>query len=123
MGKTVVVPPHVYRLAQILKRLTPQEMEQLVELVPELKRAEMPKALEEEMEAASRLRRLAMELTRGEMPSRRDEFIGGLTYEEFFSLSEEEQDAIWERIFGEEKGGPYDLGEHNAKTDTRVAAG
>ena len=104
MAKVTTIPPHVRRLAQVLRRLTPKEMSQLVQLVPELERARSPEVLEEEREAMAYFRRAALELTGGKLPSRQDEFIEGLTYEAYFALPEGEQDALWERIFAERAG-------------------
>ncbi len=121
--ETATVPPHVRRLAQVLRQLTPEEMSQLVQLVPEVKRARASEVLEEEREAAEYFRKAAMELTEGKLPSRQDEFIEGLTYEEYFALSEAEQEALWKQIFAEEERGPYGLEEHDAEPDARVATG
>ncbi|MFQ5855154.1 MAG: hypothetical protein ACE5LU_05875 [Anaerolineae bacterium] len=121
MASIMSIPPHVRRLAQVLQRLTPEEMHQLVQLVPDLERAHIPEVLEEEREARAYFRRAAMELTGGELPSLQDEFVEGLTYEEYFALPEVEQDALWNRIFTEEEAGPYDLNEHDARSNARVA--
>ena len=123
MEKAPTIPPYVQKLAQVIRRLTPEEMHQLVQLVPELERARAPEAVEEEQQAAAYFRHAAMELTGGTLPSLQDEFLEGLTYEEYFALSEAEQDALWERIFAEEETGPYDLEEHDARTGAGVAAG
>lgn len=123
MGTIATIPPYVRRLAQVLRRLTPEEMGQLVQLVPELERARSPEVLEQEREAVAHFRRLAMELTGGTLPSPQDEFIEGLTYQEYFALPETRQDALWERIFAEEETGLYDLEEHDAEPGARVAAG
>lgn len=121
MASMTSIPPYVHRLAQVLRRLTPEEMHQLVQLVPELERALSPEELEEEREARAYFRRAAMELTGGKLPSLQDEFIEGLTYEEYFALTEMEQDALWERIFAEKETGAYDLREHDARSNARVA--
>ena len=73
-------------------------------------------------EAIAYLRRAAMDLTGGKLPSQQDEFLEGLTYQAYFALPEASQDALWERIFAEEKTGPYDLEEHDARPEARVAA-
>jgi hypothetical protein len=118
----VATPLYVRRLAQVLRRLTPAEISQLVQLVPELERARSPWVIEEEREAIAYFRRAALEMTGGTLPSPQDEFIEGLTYEAYFALPEEKQDALWERIFAEEEPGPYDLEEHDAQPGARVAA-
>ncbi len=121
MAGTTSVPPYVRRLAQVLRRLTPDEMHQLVQLVPDLERALSSEELQEERKARVYFRHAAMELTGGELPSLQDEFIEGLTYEEYFALTEVEQDALWDRIFAEKETGPYDLKEHDARSNARVA--
>ena len=67
-------------------------------------------------------RRAAMDLTGGKLPSPQDEFLEGLTYRAYFGPSEASQDALWERIFAEEKTGPNHLEEHDARPGARVAA-
>ncbi|MBM4460172.1 MAG: hypothetical protein FJ011_20815 [Chloroflexi bacterium] len=116
------VPPYVQRLSQVLRRLTPVELNQLVRLTPELPRASSAETLEAEQEAIAYYRRAAMDLTGGKLPSLQDEFLEGLTYQAYFALPEASQDALWERIFAEEKTGPYDLEEHDARSGARVAA-
>ena len=108
----VVIPTRVRRLSQVIRRLTPRELSQLVGLVPELERASSSDTLEAEREAVVYFRRVAMELTEGKLPSLQDEFISGLTYWSYFALPETEQDAMWAQIFAEEESGPYDLEEH-----------
>jgi len=70
MAKVMTIPPHVCQLARVLRRLTPGEMSQLVQLVPELERARSPEVLEEEREAIAYFRRAPLELTDGKLPSR-----------------------------------------------------
>lgn len=108
IGKATTIPSHVRQPAQVLRRLTPEEMSQLVQLVPELERAPSAKVLEEEREAVAYFRQAAMELTGGRLPSLQDEFIEGLTYEAFFALPEIEQDALWAQIFAEEATEPLE---------------
>jgi len=115
-------PQYVHRLAQVIRRLTPEEMGQLLQLVPELKCVRSPAALEEEQKAVAYFRHVAEDLTGGELPSLQDEFIDGLTYQAYLELTDAEQDALWERIFAEEKTQSYDLEEHDARPGTRVAA-
>lgn len=123
MAKAPTIPPYVRKLAGVIRRLTPEEMHQLIQLVPELERARAPEAVKEEQEAVTYFRRAAMELTDGTLPSLQDEFLEGLTYQEYFALPEAEQDAIWEQMFAEEETGLYDLEEHDARAGTRMAAG
>ncbi|OIO93979.1 MAG: hypothetical protein AUK03_07435 [Anaerolineae bacterium CG2_30_64_16] len=122
ISREMGVPPHVQHLSQVLRRLTPVELNQLVRLVPELQRAGSAETLVAEQEAIAYFRGAAMVLTGGKLPSPQDEFLEGMTYRSYFALPEASQDALWERIFAEEKTGPYDLEEHDARPDARVAA-
>lgn len=65
---------------------------------------------------------LALEMSGEVTPSLQDEFLEGLTYEEYFALSDEEEKALWDRIFAEDETGPYDLEEQEAPTDAIIAA-
>lgn len=112
MNAQMTIPLYVRQLANVIRQLTPQEMSQLTQLVPELEMA--PAALKEEREAVEYFRNVAMEITGGLLPEQTDEFIDGLTYQEYFTLSEKEQDALWERIFAEEETGTYELEEIDA---------
>ena len=122
VSREMRVPPYVQRLSQVLRRLTPVELNQLVRLVPELQRAGSAETLETEQEAIAYFRRAAIDLTGGKLPSVQDEFLEGMTYRSYFALPEASQDALWERILAEEKTGPYDLEEHDARPGARVAA-
>lgn len=95
------VPSYVQHLSQVLRRLTPMELNQLVRLVPELRRADSAETLAAEQEAIAYFRRAAMDLTGGKLPSVQDEFLEGMTYRSYFALPEASQDALWERIFAE----------------------
>lgn len=116
------IPAYVRRLSQVIRRLTPRELNQLVQLVPELDRARSMKAMEAEREAIAYFREAAVDLTGGSLPAPQDPFIAGLTYQAYFALPEAEQDALWARIFAEENAGPYSLEEHDAHPDAGVAA-
>jgi len=114
---TMAIPNHVQRLAGVVRRLKPDEMRQLVELVPELKQAKPERVAREERAAIAYLRQAA-----GALPSLQDEFINGMSYEVYFALPAAQQDAIWDRIFAEAPTGTHDLKEHNARPNARVAA-
>ncbi len=116
------IPGHVRRLAEVVRRLSPEEMRQLVALVPELERIHSPQALEEERQAVAYFRQAALELTGGKLPTLQDEFIEGLSYEEYFMLPGAEQAALWERIFVEDETGSHTLEEHDVRPGARVAA-
>ena len=115
MSTHMTIPPYVQQLVKVLRRLTPTEMGQLVQLVPELDIARVNVELSEEQEAVDYFRNAAIELTGGKLPKPSDEFIDGLTYQAYFALSEKEQDTLWKRIFAEEETGPYELEETDAQ--------
>jgi len=93
----VRIHPRVAAVARILKRFSSDELTQLVELVPALREARP--GTEEELVA--HFRQLGLEQRDGQPASLDDPFIGGLTYAEYFALSEAEQDAIWDQLFAE----------------------
>ena len=53
-------------------------------------------------------------------PSLDDEFIGGLTYKEYFALSEEEEKALWDEVFADEAMEIEDFSEIKVAPDARV---
>lgn len=116
MSTITTIPPYVQKLAEVLRRLTPREMGQLVQLVPELERAHSLEVLEEAREAVNYFRRAALELTGGSLPKQTDEFIDGLSYQTYFALPEVEQDALWEQLFAQSGTGPYELEEQDAQS-------
>ncbi len=115
---TVQIPQRVRQAARMLHFFSREELAQLVSLVPELqtiKPAELPAAIEHVRQAVLSLR--------GGVPlSPDEEFIGGLTYEQYLTLSEEEEDALWERIFAEEEVDLTDMEEHDVRPDAYVPA-
>jgi len=91
------VSPRVVTVARIVNRLNRRELTQLVALVPALREVQ-PEA---EEELVAHFRRLGLEQRGGRPASLDDAFIGGLTYAEYFALSEAEQDVIWDELFAE----------------------
>ena len=114
---TAVVPSYVQRLASVMRRLKPDELRQLVALVPELQPVLPDHIVREEQSAVAYFRQAASRL-----PSPEDEFINGLSYAAYFALPPSEQDALWDRIFAEHPNGPHDLKEHDALPNAHVAA-
>jgi hypothetical protein len=45
-------------------------------------------------------RRVLREERGGYQPALDEEFLEGMTYRQYFALSETEQDALWDRVFG-----------------------
>ena len=112
----------VQKVASVVRRLSREEMAQLIELVPELREIKPASEWQEETDASEYFRQLALEMSGGVTPSLQDEFLEELTYEEYFALSDEEEKALWDCIFAEDETGPYDLKEHEAPPDAIIAA-
>ena len=91
------ISPRVVAVARILRRFSRSELTQLVELVPALRKVQP----EVEEALVTHFRQLGLEQRGGRPASPDDPFIGGLTYAEYFALSESEQDALWDRLFTE----------------------
>jgi hypothetical protein len=117
-----VIDVRVRKVADVVRRLSQEEMAQLIELVPELREIKPVSERREEADAVEYFRQLALEMSGGVTPSLQDEFLEGLTYEEYFALSDEEEKALWDRIFAGDETGPYDLEEQEAPTDAIIAA-
>ncbi|MBN1136563.1 MAG: hypothetical protein JXM73_08250 [Anaerolineae bacterium] len=56
----------------------------------------------------------------GKPPARDAAFIGELTYEEYLALSEEEEIALWDKLFAEEGVDLDDVEEHDVRPAARV---
>jgi hypothetical protein len=64
--------------------------------------------------------RARMRVREAAPPSLDDEFIGGLTYKEYFALSEEEEKALWDEVFADEAMEIEDFSEIKVAPDARV---
>lgn len=118
MSTTVQIPQRVRQVARMLHFFSREELAQLVSLVPDLqtvKPAELPLAIEH-------VRQAVLALRGGVPPSLDEEFIGGLTYKQYLALSEEEEDALWERIFAEGEIDLTDMEEHDVQPNAYVPA-
>lgn len=49
-----------------------------------------------------------------------DEFIGGLTYREYFALSEEEEKMLWDTVFADEAMEIEDFSEAEVASDAHI---
>jgi hypothetical protein len=58
----------------------------------------------------------------GVAPSPDEEFIGGLTYEEYLNLSDDEETAFWDWLFAEGEMDIEDFEEHDVKPDAYIPA-
>jgi len=92
------VSPRVIRVLSLISRLSEEEQSQLAQLLPpELIPIKVP---EEALNKASIYFR-AKAKVREKAPSLDDPFIGGLTYREYFALSDEEAEALWDKFAAE----------------------
>lgn len=114
------VPAHIRWLAEILWRLSPDEIDQLTKLVPALTPSPHTTRAWDETEAINYFQQKAQVL--GKLPSQHAEFIAGLTYTDFFSMSPLEQDAVWDTIFEGDEEGAYSLEEIDIQPDAIVAS-
>lgn len=94
---TLHVSPKVEAVARLMRRLSAAELSQLVTLVPALRNVQLPS----DDSIIAHFRMLGQEQRGGRNASLDDPFLAGMTYAEYLSLSEEEQDATWEKIFGQ----------------------
>jgi len=114
------VPQRVKKVAKVLQLFTPEELAQLVNLVPQLREIEPIREMEES--AAEYFRRELLARREGKPPASDEPFIGGLTYGEYLALSEEEEDAFWDKLFTEEAMEIDDFEEHDVRASARVPA-
>jgi len=94
----VQIPHRVVQVARLIRGLSPEEREQLKALVPELQRPPEAKLL---IDQGGLRDYIQQELAKvgGEYPplTEADPFLGGLTVGEYFALSDEERERIWNK--------------------------
>lgn len=90
---------HVHQVAELVRRLNQDEIQDLLRLVPQLqaqaevtlsKRDQRIKAVREE---------LAVYKTQVRPASPRDAFLGNTTIEGYFLLSDAEREQIWDELY------------------------
>jgi hypothetical protein len=93
----------VKRVARIIREMSTEEKGYLVYLVPELREVEPRKppepTLRPSAEFLEQLRQEILEAKGGIPPSDEDPFIGELTVGEYFALSDEEQEELWDELY------------------------
>ncbi len=115
------ISKRVQRIAALLKACTPEELAQLVDLVPQLREAQRLAEMEEE--AIEHFRQVLTHKRDGSPLVLDEPFLGGLTYREYLALSPEEEDALWERLFAEAEEalkGSEEWGEADVRPDARL---
>ena len=114
------VSQRVKKVAKVLQLFTPEELAQLVGLVPQLQEIEPIGEMEES--AAEYFRRELLARRGGKPPASDEPFIGGLTYGEYLALSEKEEAAFWDKLFTEEAMEIDDFEEHDVRAGARLPA-
>lgn len=99
--QTSISGRRVTATVRLLRTLTTTELSQVIELMPELRSLSTEAPPRESTE--DYWLRVLREERGGYHPSLDDEFLDGLTYREYFALSEPAQDAFWDKIFSEEE--------------------
>ncbi len=90
---------HAQAAVRLLRRLTSEELKQVVTLMPELRSLTTN---ETELPIADYWRQVLKEEGPGYQPALDDEFVDGLTYRAYFALSVAEQYAVWDTLFAED---------------------
>ena len=110
----------VEKVARVLQSFTSEELAQLVNLVPRIRRNK-PAARTEEPVTEYFQREL--QIRRGGKPLAVNEpFIAGLTYGEYLALSPKEEKIFWDELFTEEMMEIDDFKEYDVKPDARISA-
>jgi hypothetical protein len=109
----------VQNVARVIRMLTREEMAQLVSLVPQLREAQPIPDVEKRL-ASEYFQHEMLAWRNGKPPARDATFIGELTYEEYLALSEEEEIALWDKLFAEEGVDLDDVEEHDVRPAARV---
>ena len=99
MGISASVSPRVLRVPNLIRRLGPRERLQLRQLLPP--DMILPAVVPEEVLAEAMAYFQEKARQRPTPPSLDDPFVAGLTYREYFALSDEEADALWEELAAE----------------------
>jgi hypothetical protein len=110
----------VKRAADIVRKLNGEELAQLVRLVPALREVQPVEVSREAV--AEDFRCQSLEMRGGVAPSPDEEFIGGLTYEEYLNVSDEKEKAFWDWLFAEGEMDIEDFEEHDVKPDAYIPA-
>ncbi len=111
------ITPKVAMAADMLRRFSREELSQLVAMVPNLRDVPLSN---KEVVAHFRQRGLAQRAGREARVD--DLFVGGLTYTQYFSMSEEEQDAFWQQLFAEGADDMEVMPEADVTTDANMSA-
>ncbi|MBI3915344.1 MAG: hypothetical protein HY327_14300 [Chloroflexi bacterium] len=112
MTRTTTISPRGVAIAGIVRRFSPDEPAQLMQLGPNLQTVEPASA--PELEAIAYYRDLAIKKRGGTPPRPDEEFVGGLTYAQYFALSGRDEEHFWQ-IFETGKMSIMDFQERDVK--------
>lgn len=99
MESVTSISPRVIRVLNLIDRLDTEERSQLARLLPP--DLSVSQAVPEEVLAEAITYFRAKADRRLTPPSLDDPFIGGLTYREYFALSDAEAEALWDKLAAE----------------------
>jgi hypothetical protein len=119
---TTHISGRVLKVAELVRRLSREEVAHLLVLVPVLREVEPLPILTDRDEVITYFRQMAQEISGGITPSLHDKFLFGLTYEEYFNLPDEETEALWTRAFAEESARLDREPEREARPDASIPA-
>ncbi len=122
---TVQVNPRVMVVARMMESFNDSEFAQLFDLVPVLRQHftdANENGSQKEDEAVLHFRQLIQEQERRNPSMVTNTFINGMPYDEYFALSLEEQDAIWDQIFAEAEIDIEDIVEIDIAPNAHVSA-
>lgn len=118
----------VEQVANIIRQMSPQEKEKLLRLVPDLQKVEPREekptpARWDEAELREYFLKRMEELGGESRPMQDDDpFLGGLTVREYLELSDEEDKAMWDRLYAEAEKEIGEYEEFEVKPDAVVPA-
>lgn len=121
--------PSVKEVADIIRRMSREERAELVRLVPDLQGVEAPEEKPvpakkwDEAELRAYFLKKMEELGEGLPSLKEDEpFLGGLTVREYLELSDEEDKALWDRLYTEVEKEIEEYEEREVRPDAVVPA-
>jgi hypothetical protein len=90
------MPVSVEQIAVAVRQMDVEERRRLIGLVPDLREAlSLDRALHQARESAQALQEEMLEKMRGEYLKPDEPFLGGLTLETYWELSDEERERLW----------------------------
>lgn len=92
------LPVSLEQIAVLIKRMPPQDRQQLLAMVPELATdaIRQKKLLDEANETVAQLKQELLAELGGQPLSPDEPFLGGFTLEQYLRLSEEERSKLWD---------------------------